>query len=166
MAAFQPMHESLRMRLLRYAFNWVPAWRGTGARIAYIADDWRELRVELPLTLRTRNYVGTMFGGSMYAAVDPFYMIMLIRNLGPDYVVWDKAASIRFLKPARTRLFARFVLDERELSAIRAALETARSVDRVYVVELLDREGVPHAVVEKTVYVRRAEQVTAGAAGR
>jgi len=160
------MPESLRMRLLRYAFNWVPAWRGTGARISYIADDWREVRVELPLTLRTRNYVGTMFGGSMYAAVDPFYMIMLIRNLGPDYVVWDKAAAIRFLKPARSRLFARFVLDERELSAIRAALQTARSVDRVYVVELLDREGVPHAVVEKTVYVRRAEQVTAGAAGR
>jgi Domain of unknown function (DUF4442) len=160
------MPESLRTRLLRHAFNWVPAWRGTGARIAYIADDWREVRVELPLTLRTRNYVGTMFGGSMYAAVDPFYMIMLIRNLGPDYVVWDKAASIRFLKPARSRLFARFVLDEGELSAIRAALETARSVDRVYVVELLDREGVPHAVVEKTVYVRRAGQVTAGAAGR
>jgi len=160
------MPESLRMRLLRYAFNWVPAWRGTGARISYIADDWREVRVELPLTLRTRNYVGTMFGGSMYAAVDPFYMIMLIRNLGPDYLVWDKAAAIRFLKPARSRLFARFVLDERELSAIRAALQTARSVDRVYVVELLDREGVPHAVVEKTVYVRRAEQVTAGAAGR
>jgi acyl-coenzyme A thioesterase PaaI-like protein len=160
------MPESLRTRLLRYAFNWVPAWRGTGARIAYIADDWRELRVELPLTLRTRNYVGTMFGGSMYAAVDPFYMIMLIRNLGPAYVVWDKAASIRFLKPGRSRLFARFVLDEAELSAIRAALETARSVDRNYVVELVDREGVPHAVVEKTVYVRRAEQVTAGADGR
>jgi hypothetical protein len=160
------MPESLRTRLQRYAFNWFPAWRGTGARIAYIADDWRELRVELPLSLRTRNYVGTTFGGSMYAAVDPFYMIMLIRNLGPGYVVWDKAATIRFLKPGRSRLFARFVLDEAELSAIRAALETASSVDRSYVVELVDREGVPHAVVEKTIYVRRAGQVAAGADGQ
>ena len=160
------MPESLRMRLLRHAFNWVPAWRGTGARIAYIADDWREVRVELPLSLRTRNYVGTMFGGSMYAAVDPIYMIMLIRNLGPGYVVWDKSASIRFLKPGRSRLFARFVLDEAELSAIRAALETARSVDRVYSVELADREGVPHAIVEKTIYIRRAEGVTSGGTGR
>jgi hypothetical protein len=160
------MPESLKVRLLRHAFNWFPAWRGTGARIAYIADDWREVRVELPLTLRTRNYVGTMFGGSMYAAVDPFYMIMLIRNLGPDYVVWDKAASIRFLKPGRSTLHARFRLEEEELSAIRAALETARSVDRLYAVELVDREGVLHAVVEKTVHVRRVARVTAGAAGR
>jgi acyl-coenzyme A thioesterase PaaI-like protein len=160
------MPESLRTRLLRHALNWIPAWRGTGARIAYIADDWREVRVEVPLSLRTRNYVGTIFGGSMYAAVDPIYMIMLIRNLGPAYVVWDKAASIRFLKPGRSRLHARFALDEEELSSIRAALQTSRSVERVYPVELRDREGVPHAVVEKTIYIRRAEQVTAGAGGR
>jgi len=151
------MPESLRTRLTRHLFNLVPAYRGTGGRVTYIASDWREVRVRIPLSLRTRNYVGTIYGGSMYGAVDPFYMIMLIHLLGPGYLVWDKAASIRFRKPGRSTLHARFVLDEAELSAIREALVTARSVDRVYTVELADAAGLVHATVEKTLYVRRAE---------
>ena len=149
------MPESARSRLLRWGFNLFPAYRGTGGRIVYIADDWREIRVRLPLNLRTRNYVGTIFGGSMYGAVDPIYMVMLIRLLGPEYVVWDKAASIRFRRPGRTTLHARFVVDQAELEAIRAALVRDPSVDRTYTVELADAEGVVHATVEKTIHVRR-----------
>lgn len=158
------MPESLRTRLTRYFFNLVPAYRGSGGRVAYIASDWREVRVRIPLSLRTRNYVGTIYGGSMYGAVDPIYMIMLIHVLGPDYVVWDKAASIRFRKPGRSTLHARFLLDEAELRAIREALATAASVNRVYTVELVDAAGVVHATVEKTLYVRRAEAPLAVAA--
>jgi len=149
------MSESLRTRLLRWGFNLFPAYRGTGARITYLADDFREVHVRLPLSWRTRNYVGTLFGGSMYGAVDPVYMLMLIRNLGPDYVVWDKAASIRFRKPGRSTLYARFVLGAEELPAIREALTRAPSVDRTYTVELVDAEGVVHASVEKVIYVAR-----------
>ncbi|HEU4454184.1 MAG TPA: DUF4442 domain-containing protein [Longimicrobium sp.] len=149
------MTESLRTRMTRLAFNFFPAYRGTGARITYIAEDWREVRIELPLRLRTRNYVGTIFGGSMYGAVDPIYMVMLIRNLGPEYVVWDKSASIRFRRPGRSTLHASFRIDQAELDAIRAALETERSVDRTYAVELVDGEGVVHAQVEKVIHVRR-----------
>jgi len=149
------MPESLRTRLTRHGFNVFPAYFGTGAHVTYISSDWREVRVAVPLSLRTRNYVGTIFGGSMYGAVDPFYMIMLIRNLGPGYVVWDKAASIRFLKPGRRTLEASFQIDEAELAAIRAALDTQRSVDRTYTVRLADPEGVVCAEVEKLVYVRR-----------
>lgn len=158
------MPESLRTRLTRYFFNLVPAYRGSGGRVAYIASDWREVRVRIPLSLRTRNYVGTIYGGSMYGAVDPIYMIMLIHLLGPDYVVWDKAASIRFRRPGRSTLHARFLLDEAELRAIREALATAASVNRVYTVELVDAAGVVHATVEKTLYVRRAEAPLAVAA--
>jgi acyl-coenzyme A thioesterase PaaI-like protein len=121
------------------------------------------VRLEVPLTLRTRNYVGTIFGGSMYGAVDPVYMVMLIKNLGPDYDVWDKSATIRFKRPGRTTLHARFLLSDDELRSIEAALATAKSVDRVYQVELTDSRGVVHAVVEKTVYVakRNARRETA-----
>ncbi|HEU5344504.1 MAG TPA: DUF4442 domain-containing protein [Ktedonobacterales bacterium] len=150
------MAESWRTRLTRWRFNWFPAYRGTGAWVMYIASDWREVRIKLPLNIQTYNYVGTIFGGSMYAAVDPFYMIMLIRNLGKGYVVWDKAASIRFKKPGRTTLYARFTLDEAELAAIRAALEQARSIDRTYRVELTDAQGVVCAEIEKVIYIRRA----------
>ncbi|WP_242372214.1 MULTISPECIES: DUF4442 domain-containing protein [Anaeromyxobacter] len=156
------MPESLRTRLQRYGFNLFPAYRGTGARVAFIAHDWREVRVELPLSRRTRNYVGTIFGGSMYGAVDPVYMLMLIRCLGAGHVVWDKAATIRFLRPGRSTLRATFRLPVEETDAIRGALETERSVDRVYRVELVDGQGTVCAEVEKTVYVRRR----AGGPGR
>jgi len=149
------MPESLRTRLERHAFNLVPAYRGTGARIRYIASDWREVRVELALSWRTRNVVGTIFGGSMYGAVDPVYMVMLMRNLGRGYQVWDKAAAIRFRRPGRGRLTARFVLEEAELAAIRGALESTRSIDRIYEVALTDRSGEVCARVEKTLHVRR-----------
>jgi acyl-coenzyme A thioesterase PaaI-like protein len=149
------MPESWRSRLQRWGFNLFPAWRGTGARVTYIADDWREVRVRLPLSWRTRNYVGTIFGGSLYGAADPIYMIMLIRVLGPEYVVWDKAATIRFRRPGRTTLHARFVLTDDEIADIRRTLETTDRTDRVYVVELSDAQGVVHATVEKVVQVRR-----------
>jgi acyl-coenzyme A thioesterase PaaI-like protein len=149
------MAESLRTRVQRLGFNWFPAYRATGGRITFIAADWREIRIRLPLNLRTRNYVGTLFGGSMYGAVDPIYMVMLIRTLGPGFVVWDKAASIRFRRPGRTTLYARFVLDDAELDAIHAALRAAPTVDRTYTVDLTDAEGVVHATVEKVIHVRR-----------
>ena len=156
------MRESWRSRLTRWGLNWFPAYRGTGARLTYIAADWREVRLRLPLSWRTRNYVGTIFGGSMYGAVDPMYMIMLIQNLGPEYIVWDKAANIRFKKPGRSTLYARFTLDQQELNAIRAALTEQRSLDRTYHIDLTDKNGVVCATVEKTLYIRRktAEEET------
>jgi acyl-coenzyme A thioesterase PaaI-like protein len=154
------MPESLHTRIRRHLFNLFPAYRGTGGRITYIAADWREIRVRIPLSLRTRNYVGTIFGGSMYGAVDPIYMVMLIQALGPGYVVWDKAASIRFRRPGRTTLHARFVITGEELDAIRAALVTERAVERVYHVDLTDAEGTVHASVEKTLHIRRKAPAT------
>ncbi len=90
----------------------------------YIAPDWSEIRLDVPLSWRTRNYVGTIFGGSMYASIDPIYMIMLIRRLGPEFVVWDKAATIQFKKPGRETLRARFMVSDEELAAIRTVLES------------------------------------------
>jgi len=147
--------ESRQSRIFRWFFNIFPAYRGTGGRVSYIAGDYREIRIKLPLNWRTRNYVGTTFGGSLYGAVDPFYMIMLIKILGPDYVVWDKAASIRFRKPGRSALYARFLLEEAEIAAIKAAVASAPSVDRAYKVELTDAEGTVHAIIEKVVYIAR-----------
>jgi hypothetical protein len=149
------MPESFESRRMRWMFNIFPAYRGTGARVLYIASDYREIRVRLALTWRSRNVVGTIFGGSMYAAVDPMYMIMLMKCLGRDYLVWDKAASIRFRKPGRSTLFATFRLDDAELEAIRSATAGGDPVDRTYNVDLIDAGGVVHASVEKVIYVKR-----------
>src|SRR5215831_2797539 len=152
------MAESLRSRLTRWGFNTFPAFRATGGRITYIASDWRELRLRIPLSRRTRNYVGTIYGGSMYGAVDPSYMVMLIRLLGPEYVVWDKSASIQFKRPGRSTLYARFHVPEEETQAICAALKSARSVDRTYAIDLVDSAGDVHATIEKVIYIRRKDR--------
>jgi hypothetical protein len=142
-------------RLFRWIMNVWPAYRGTGGHIVSISDDWKHVRIRLPLRLRTRNYVGTIFGGSLYGSIDPFYMLMLIHLLGPDYIVWDKSANIRFVRPGRSTLFAEFHLDDGELAEIRRLLETETKVDRTYSVVLADADGTVHARVEKIVQVRR-----------
>ncbi len=149
------MFDAFRARLYRLGFNLFPAYRGTGGRVMYVAPDWQEVHIKLPLSWRTRNYVGTIFGGSIYAAVDPFYMMMLLKTLGDEYVVWDKEAEIRFKKPGRETLYAKFRLSDEELEAIRAELETegTESIDRHYTVDLVDADGTVHATVRKTVYI-------------
>jgi acyl-coenzyme A thioesterase PaaI-like protein len=149
------MTESWRTRFARWAFNRFPAYRATGARITYIASDWSEVRIRLRLSRRTRNYVGTIFGGSMYGAVDPVYMIMLMRALGPEYVVWDKAATIRFRRPGREPLYATFRLTAAEVAALRTEVAQAGKAEREFTVELVNAAGDVHASCLKLLSIRR-----------
>ncbi len=149
------MAESHRSRLTRWGFNFFPAYRGTGGRIDYIAADWREVRIRVPLSWRTRNYVGTIYGGSMFGAVDPIYMVMLIRLLGPEYIVWDRAATIRYLRPGRSTLYATMTVPETVTEEIRVAVEQAGKVNRDFEIALKDAEGLVHAICTKTIYIRR-----------
>lgn len=147
------MPESFASKIDRWKFNLFPAYRGSGARVVYIADDYREMCVKIPLNRRTKNYVGTIYGGSMYAGIDPIYMLMLIKNLGKNYLVWDKAANIRFKRPGKETLFADFLLTETELNEIKEILQTQKSVDRIYKVELKNKNGKTHCIIEKTLYI-------------
>lgn len=149
------MAESWHTRIARWRLNCFPAYRGSGGRVTYIRHDWTEVHVAVPLSWRTRNYVGTIYGGSLYGAIDPIYMLMLMQCLGPDYVVWDKAASIRFRRPGRTRLSATFALQPELLAGICDELRSVAKLDRVFSVELKDAGGVVHASVEKTVHISR-----------
>lgn len=147
--------RALRAALTRYGINYFPAYWTTGGRVVEIAPDYSYARVALPLDWRTRNVVGTTFGGSIYGAVDPIYMLLLMRRLGGGYTVWDKAAKIRFRKPGESTLYADFEVPDGEVRTIRESLDVGDSLDRVYETELVDDEGVVHAEVEKTLYVRR-----------
>ena len=147
--------ESIQTWAFRQMLNVWPCYWGTGGRVTFISRDWRQVNVRLTLGLRTRNYVGTMFGGSIYGSVDPIYMLMLIKILGPAYVVWDKAATVRFKKPGRGRLAARFEVTEEEIATIRDLSSQAKSIDRVFPVEFTDRDGQIVASIEKIIYIRR-----------
>lgn len=130
---------------------------GAGIRITRIDSQFLFIRVEMPLTKLNSNYVGTQFGGSMYAMTDPFYMLMLIQNLGPGYIVWDKAAKIEFIKPGRKRVIAEFKISEQEVEEIRAkAVANGKYIfDREVLIH--DADGVLVARVIKTLYVRHKD---------
>lgn len=133
---------------------WSP-FRGAGIRVREIAPDFRTVTVELRSRMFNRNYVGTHFGGSLYAMADPFFMVMLLNILGRDYVVWDKAGTVRYLKPARGTVTARFHIDDEALARVREATANGEKHEPTFRVDIVDADGVVVADVEKTLHIRR-----------
>lgn len=144
---------SLKTKLERRLFNIFPAYRSTGARVKFISHDYSEIHVKLRLYWRTRNYVGTVFGGSIFGALDPMHMIQLIRLLGDDYVVWDKEAKVRFLRPVSKPVFARFLVTDDLLDEIRKEVAEKKEIHRVMHSQFEDRLGKVYATVDKTIYI-------------
>ena len=142
---------------LRRWVNLWPPFLGAGIRVTHIAPDIKSVDVEMKLRWLNANYVGTHFGGSLFAITDAFYMLMLMANLGRDYIVWDKAASIRFRKPGRGTVRAEFRLSDAQIEDIRAKLKTLPKYEPVFPVEVKDEQGNVIAEVERTVYVRKKE---------
>ncbi|MBI2381954.1 MAG: DUF4442 domain-containing protein [Gammaproteobacteria bacterium] len=140
---------------MRWLMNIWPPFLGAGIRVRRISEDFREAHVELRQGWLNRNYVGTHFGGSLFAMTDPFYMLLLLQCLGRDYIVWDKDSRIRFVKPGRGTVHAVFRLPESVLAEIKAEADGKGKCEPVLHVDVLDRDGEVVAEVEKTLYVRR-----------
>jgi len=133
---------------------------GAGIRVKRLKSDWTEIDVEMKLRWWNRNYVGTHYGGSLYSMADPFLMLMLIENLGKDYIVWDKSASIRFKKPGRGTVSASFRLSEPQIREIKEALNNQNKIERAFTVEVKDESGVVIAEVEKLLHFRRKDRIS------
>jgi Domain of unknown function (DUF4442) len=142
---------------MRRLINLWPPFLGAGIRVTRLDADWRAVDVEMKLRRWNRNYVGTHYGGSLYSMTDPFYMVMMIENLGREYVVWDKSASIRFRKPGRGTVRAEFRLTDEEIEEIRAAMQKEEKIEREFGVEVKDAEGVVIAEVRKVLHFRKRE---------
>ncbi len=135
--------------------NVYPPFVGAGIRVDEVAPDLRTFATRMRLGRLYANYVGTHFGGSLYAMTDPFFMLILIEALGPDYVVWDKAASIRFRRPGRGTVRARFQIDEARIAEIRDAADRGEKVEPTFDVAITDDQGEVVAEVHKVLHVRR-----------
>jgi len=142
---------------LRRWINLWPPFLGTGIRVKRIAPDMKAIDVEMKLRWWNANYVGTHFGGSLFALTDAFYMLMLMANLGRDYIVWDKAASIRYRKPGKGTVRAEFRLSDAQLDDIRDKLKTLPKYEPTFQVEVKDESGEVVAAVEKLIHVRKKE---------
>jgi len=149
--------ESFKTWIFRLAMNWYPMFFGTGGKVLFIRHDWQHAKVGLRLRLLTRNYVGTIFGGSMFAAVDPFHIVLLINCLGKEYIVWDKSAEIQFKKPGKRPMTADILYENNELKEIREITDREGRYEFVKPVDWIDDQGNVIATVRKTVYVATKE---------
>ncbi len=149
---FNPMDHP---RIFRMIVNSWPPYLGAAIGVEEIADDWRTIRVAMKLRWYNCNYVHSHFGGSLFSMTDPFYMLMLLRNLGRDYVVWDMAARIQYLKPGRGTVRAVFSLDVERLADIREKAESGNKLTEIFLVDVIDAQGEKVATVKKTLYIRK-----------
>lgn len=135
--------------------NLWPPFAAAGIRVKRLDRDWKAIDVEMKLHFWNSNYVGTHYGGSLYSMTDPFYMVMLIENLGRDYIVWDKSATIRFKKPGKGKVLAAFRLSEEQIEGIRQSLNTQEKIEPTFAVEVKDEAGAVVAEVQKVLQVRK-----------
>lgn len=156
------MKKALLFRLLGF---W-PPYLGAGIKVTRVGQDLRRIDVEMKARPWNRNYVGVHFGGSLYAMTDPFYMLMLLENLGRNYIVWDKAASIRFKKPGKGLMRASFELNEEVIEEIRREADLKEKSEPRFYVKVLDETGEVVAEVEKLLSVRRKDKARTSAKGR
>ncbi len=151
----QSKKTARKARLLRWAMNLYPPYFGAGIKVRHISADFRQVQVSMGLKWYNRNYVRTQFGGSLYAMTDPFYMLMLMENLGRDYIVWDQAAQITFVSPGKGAVHAEFKIDQAMLDDIRQHTASGEKYLPQYQATVHDDQGTLIAQVEKTLYIRR-----------
>ena len=146
----------INMRHIRERLvNFYPPFLGAGIRSRQMDD--LTTRVELKMNFFNRNLVNVHFGGSLYAMCDPWFMLILMRALGNDYIVWDKAANIQFLRPARGTIAATFHIPQERVDEIRREADSSYKVEPVFTVEAFDAQGQAVVRVEKLLYVRRKD---------
>lgn len=149
---------SFRQKLLFHLVNYWPPFLAAGIHVDHVSNDHSEVDVSLKLAFWNRNYVGTQYGGSLYSMTDPFYMLMLIKMLGPAYIVWDKGASIDFKKPGTTKVYARFRLSKDQIDQFKAELEHSKKIEPILKVDITDDKGELIAVVTKILYIKKKLQ--------
>jgi len=152
---WQRLTTAVGTRRLLKVLRFYPPYLGAGIRVIHADAQLRQVEVEMRLTRWNQNYVGTHFGGSLYAMCDPFYMLMVIENLGPGHVVWDKAASIDFIKPGRGLVRARFTLSDEQLATIHAEVAQSGKSYPQFETTVVDEQGEVVARVGKLLSVRK-----------
>ncbi len=151
-------------RVLRHGLNLWPPFAAAGIRVEELTADFRYARVALRMRALNRNYVGTHFGGSLFAMTDPFWMFLVLRNLGSEYTVWDKAGHIEFVAPGRETVRAEFHVTEELLTELREAAADGAKVLRWLETDVVTADGTVIARVRKQLYVRRKRDAVSAAA--
>ncbi|MFT0772692.1 MAG: DUF4442 domain-containing protein [Pseudomonadales bacterium] len=152
--AKQSIMPLLTPHLLKLRLNTYAPYIGAGIKIDHISLDQGLCVVSMGLNTLNKNIVGTQFGGSLYSMVDPFYMLMLMHQLGSNYVVWDKSSHIDFIAPGNSKVTARMKIPSSEIITIQDLAKEGEAVFREYKVDIVDEQQRLIATVTKTLYIR------------
>lgn len=143
-------------KLFKYGFNLSPMYRRSTAKIISVSKDLLYVQIKLQLSYKNKNYVNSIFGGSLYSSVDPIPMGQLISIIGDDYVVWDKSAEIYFRKPAKENLFAEFTYTSTEIEEIKSRIRSENEIDIVKITSLTNKDKtIVYCEVKKTIYIAK-----------
>jgi len=144
--------------VFKYGFNLSPMYRRSTGRLTYVSDDIQQVDIKIPLSYKNRNYVGSVFGGSLFSATDPIYMIQLLNILDENYVVWDKHASIRFRRPVKQDAYVNFVITDEDLENIKKDVAEQKEIDFEKVIQITNKQkDIVFAEVTKIIYVADKE---------
>lgn len=135
-------------------WNLWPPFLFSGIRVVKKSKDYRHITAKLKLRFWSANFVGTQYGGSLFSMTDGFYMVMLMKNLGPAYSVWDKAATIRYIQPGKTDVTAEFHLSEEDLEHIRKTVQEQGRMHWQRSIAIKDAHGNIIAEVDKTISIK------------
>jgi acyl-coenzyme A thioesterase PaaI-like protein len=149
---------SISPSMLRHLMNAWPPFVGMRIHVEKISPDWRHVRIRMKLGLLNRNFVGTHFGGALFAMVDPFCMIPMMQVLGKDYLVWDKAGRIDFIAPGRGTVHADIHLTDEQVAQARAKTAEGEKFEPTYTTDIVNAKGEVVARVEKTLYIRKRRE--------
>lgn len=140
--------------MFKVGFNLSPMYRRSTARIISVSDDLHTVKIRIPLSYKNRNYVGSIFGGSLFASVDPIPMIQLMYILKDDFIVWDKSAHIQFKRPAREAMYASFEFTNDEIKNIIQKVKENNEIEHPKVTHITNKSGdTVFCEVTKTIYI-------------
>lgn len=153
------LKDKMGPNAFRFFLNLWPPFLGANVKVKEISKDFNEIKVQMKLRKWNSNYVGTHFGGSIFSMTDPFFAMILLQNLGKDYIVWDKSSEIKFKKPGKGTISAHFNISAEKIREIRDLADKNDKVEPTFIVEVKDEKGDVVAEVSKTLYVRRKDKL-------
>ncbi len=140
--------------IFKYGFNISPMYRRSTGKVLSVSDDLLSVQVKIPISYKNRNYVGSIFGGSLFSATDPVFMVQLINILEDSYVVWDKKAEIKFKRPAKENSYVDFTFTEEEIAEIKERVKEEKEIDLIKEIKITNKDAsTVYAEVSKTIYI-------------
>lgn len=150
------------MKLSPTALKWVlrsyPPFFFQRIWIKNILEGFRGVDVKISKSFLNINTNRTVFGGTIFSALDPLYPILMdqiFKSKGINKTVaWLKSAKIEYRKPGTTNLSFAIRLQEDEIDEALATIRTTGRVIKVFKTEVYDTAKTLIAVSYNEIYIR------------